>query len=100
MRFPDRAQINDMLAFNRTYRQYLDNRQALELANAWELHEMRLEADRLYQIWDLVRDTALRLLLRHGAAPGAKEAEGTNRRRGLLQRLFAAARTGLAVRPH
>jgi hypothetical protein len=57
MRFPDRALINDMLAFNRTYRQHLDNRQSLELNNAWELHEMRLEADQLYQIWDLARDT-------------------------------------------
>lgn len=57
MRFPDRTLINDMLAFNRAYRQHLDNRQALELANAWELREMLLEADRLYQIWDLVRDT-------------------------------------------
>src|SRR5436309_15203178 len=42
MRFPDRALVNDMLAFNRAYRQHLDNRQALELANAWELHEMLL----------------------------------------------------------
>ena len=57
MRFPDRALVNDMLAFNRAYRQHLDNRQAMELSNAWELHEMLLEADRLYQIWDLVRDT-------------------------------------------
>ena len=55
MRFPDRTLVNDMLAFNRAYRQHLDNRQALELANAWELREMLLEADRLYQIWDLVR---------------------------------------------
>ena len=57
MSFPDRTLINDMLAFNRAYRQHLDNRQAMELSNAWELHEMLLEADRLYQIWDLVRDT-------------------------------------------
>jgi hypothetical protein len=57
MRFPDRALVNDLLAFNRAYRQHLDNRQSLELANAWELHQMLLESDRLYQIWDLVRDT-------------------------------------------
>jgi hypothetical protein len=57
MRFPDRTLVNDMLAFNRAYKQHLDNRQALELANAWELHEMSQEAERLYQIWDLVRDT-------------------------------------------
>ncbi len=57
MRFPDRSLVNDMLAFNRAYRQHLDNRQSMELANAWQLHEMLLEADRLYQVWDLVRDT-------------------------------------------
>jgi hypothetical protein len=57
MRFPDRGLVNDLLAFNRAYKQHLDNRQALELANAWELHEMGQEADRLYQIWDTVRDT-------------------------------------------
>ena len=57
MRFPQRTLIDNMLTFNRAYRQHLENRQALEPANAWELHEMRLEADQLYQIWDLARDT-------------------------------------------
>jgi hypothetical protein len=57
MRFPDRSLINDLLAFNRAYRQHLDNRQTMELANAWELREMILESDQLYQVWDLVRDT-------------------------------------------
>jgi hypothetical protein len=57
MRFPDRPLVNDLLTFNRAYRQHLDNRQALELDNAWDLREMVLEADRLYQVWDTVRDT-------------------------------------------
>jgi hypothetical protein len=57
MRFPDRNLVNDMLTFNRAYKQHLENRQALELSNAWELHEMLLEVDRLFQVWDLVRDT-------------------------------------------
>jgi hypothetical protein len=56
MRFPDRSLVNDMLAFNRVYRQHLTNRQALERDNAWELREMILETDRLYAIWDLARD--------------------------------------------
>jgi hypothetical protein len=56
MRFPDRALINDMLAFNRAYRQHLDNRQSLELTYWWELREMLQEVDRLYTIWDTVRD--------------------------------------------
>jgi hypothetical protein len=56
MRFPDRALINDLLSFNRAYRQHLDNRQALELTYWWELREMLQEVDRLYTIWDTVRD--------------------------------------------
>jgi hypothetical protein len=55
-RFPDRATISDLLAFNRAYRQHLDNRQAVEPAHWWELREALQEADRLYQIWDTVRD--------------------------------------------
>jgi hypothetical protein len=56
MRFPDRALINDLLSFNRAYRQHLDSRQSLEGTYWWELREVLQEADRLYQIWDLVRD--------------------------------------------
>jgi hypothetical protein len=56
MRFPDRALINDLLSFNRAYRQHLDSRQSLELTYWWELREALQEADRLYQIWDTVRD--------------------------------------------
>src|SRR5271166_5583129 len=56
MRFPDRALINELLAFNRAYRQYLDNRQALEQAYWWELREAVQETERLYQVWDTVRD--------------------------------------------
>jgi len=56
MRFPDRALINDLLAFNRAYRQHLDSRQALDTTRAYELNEALREADRLYQVWDTVRD--------------------------------------------
>jgi hypothetical protein len=56
MRFPDRALINELLAFNRTYRQHLDNRQALEQTYWWELREAVQETERLYQVWDTVRD--------------------------------------------
>src|SRR5579871_4038500 len=55
-RFPDRSLINELLAFNRAYRQHLDNRQALEQANWWELREAVQETERLYQVWDTVRD--------------------------------------------
>ncbi len=56
VRFPDRNLVNDLLAFNRSYRQHLDARQAMELTHWWELREALQEADRLYQIWDTVRD--------------------------------------------
>ncbi len=56
MRFPDRALINDLLAFNRAYRQHLDSRQPVDVTYTYELHEALREADRLYQVWDTVRD--------------------------------------------
>ena len=55
-RFPDRKLINDLLAFNRAYRQHLDSRQSLDTTRAYELNEALREADRLYQVWDTVRD--------------------------------------------
>jgi hypothetical protein len=55
-RFPQRTLINELLSFNRTYRQHLDSRQALDPTGRWDLHEALQEADRLYQIWDTVRD--------------------------------------------
>lgn len=55
-RFPDRATVNDLLAFNRAYRQQIDFRQPVELAHGGELRGAVQETDRLYQIWDTVRD--------------------------------------------
>jgi hypothetical protein len=56
IRFPDRGLVNELLSFNRAYRQNLDSRQALDPTGRWELHEALQETDRLYQIWDTVRD--------------------------------------------
>jgi hypothetical protein len=56
LRFPDRAVVSDLLAFNRAYRQQMDARQAVEPVHGWEYREAVQEADRLYQIWDNVRD--------------------------------------------
>ena len=56
MRFPDRALVSDLLAFNRAYRQHLDSQQSVELVRWWELREAIQETDRLYQVWDTVRD--------------------------------------------
>ncbi len=57
MRFPSRAQVTDLLAFNRAYRQHLEERRALEITSNWDYHETMTEVDRLYQIWDNIRDT-------------------------------------------
>jgi hypothetical protein len=55
-RFPERALVNDLLAFNRAYRQHIDIRQPLELIHWWELRTALQETDHLYQVWDSVRD--------------------------------------------
>jgi hypothetical protein len=56
VRFPDRATVNELLAFNRSYRQHIDIRQPLELVHWWELRVTVEETDRLYRVWDKVRD--------------------------------------------
>jgi hypothetical protein len=55
-RFPDRNLVNELLTFNRTYREFLTSRQRVDLVHADEVHTALLEVDRLYQIWDAVRD--------------------------------------------
>jgi hypothetical protein len=55
-RFPDRATISHLLAFNRAYRAHLDSRQSVELVHWWDLREAIQETDRLYQVWDTIRD--------------------------------------------
>lgn len=55
-RFPDRAVISELLTFNRSYRQHLDSLMAVELVKWWELREALQESDRLYQVWDTIRD--------------------------------------------
>lgn len=56
LRFPDRATVNDFLAFNRAFRRHIDVRQPLESARWWQLRAILQETDQLYQIWDTVRD--------------------------------------------
>src|SRR5947209_7704322 len=57
LRFPDREAINEMLSFNRAYRQYIDIRQSVELAHWWEHQATLQETEQLYQVWDTVRDS-------------------------------------------
>ena len=56
LRFPDRESVNEMLSFNRAYRQHIDIRQSVELAHWWEHQATLQETEQLYQIWDTVRD--------------------------------------------
>ena len=55
-RFPDRGTVNELLAFNRAYRRYLDGRQPLEQDRGQPLRNALKETDYLYQVWDTVRD--------------------------------------------
>jgi len=55
-RFPDRTVVSELLVSNRGYRNYLEMRKPMELANFWWFHDAMSETDQLYQIWDLVRD--------------------------------------------
>jgi hypothetical protein len=56
LRFPDRETVNELLSFNRAYRQHVGTRQPVELARWWEHRATLQETDQLYQIWDTVRD--------------------------------------------
>ena len=55
-RFPDRAIVNEVLSYNRSYRQQLDTRQTTNPAQFWQIKKVQQETDQLYQIWDTVRD--------------------------------------------
>jgi len=55
-RFPDRGAVNELLAFNRAFRQHIDVRKPLELLHGSELRTALRETDHLYKIWDAVRD--------------------------------------------
>jgi hypothetical protein len=55
-RFPARDAINEALSFNRHYRDHLATIQSVELARAEELQEAIRETDRLYQLYDAIRD--------------------------------------------
>ena len=48
--------MNELLSFNRAYRQYLGSRQPVDLAGWWEFRIAIQETDCLYHIWDTLRD--------------------------------------------
>jgi hypothetical protein len=57
MRFPPRAAVSEMLAFNRAYREQLEKRRELEHSRATEYQEILQEAERLFRLWEAIRDT-------------------------------------------
>lgn len=56
LRFPDRESVNELLSFNRAFRQHIDMRQTVELARWWDHQATLQETEQLYQVWDTVRD--------------------------------------------
>jgi hypothetical protein len=56
-RFPERTVVNELLAFNRAYRHYVDIRASIIGPRQDQWIAAREEVDYLYQIWDTVRDS-------------------------------------------
>jgi hypothetical protein len=56
-RFPSRTAVNEMINFNRALRNHIDGRQHLETDRSELYREMIRETDRLYSVWDAVRDS-------------------------------------------
>ena len=55
-RLPDRRTVNDLIRFNRAYRKHLEQRQVWEPDRTDVLQAAILETDRLYKLWDALRD--------------------------------------------
>jgi len=55
-RLPDRRIAAEMLTFNRSFRQMLDNRQFVDTDRSMEYRSALRETDQLFQVWDGIRD--------------------------------------------
>lgn len=55
-RLLERNLVNEMLAFNRSYRRHLEQLQQTRFDRARVIHQAIKETDQLYAIWDCVRD--------------------------------------------
>jgi hypothetical protein len=55
-RFPEPAAIDELILFNRAYRQYLEQRCAIDTPHQEEWRAAAEETDHLYGMWDLIRD--------------------------------------------
>ena len=56
LRFPGRTEALSLVQFNRSYRKHLDERQQWEADRTEALRAVMSETDRLYKVWDAVRD--------------------------------------------
>jgi hypothetical protein len=56
MRFPPRQVVSDLLTFNRTYREHVEKCQIAGASPSPDQQEVLNEVDRLYTIWDAIRD--------------------------------------------
>jgi hypothetical protein len=55
-RLPDRRTVNELIKFNRAYRQYLEEREIWETDRSDLLQAAIQETDRFYRQWDAIRD--------------------------------------------
>ena len=55
-RLPDRNAVNELVQFNRGYRKHLTDKQTLERDRSEQYDVAVMETDRLYKVWDAVRD--------------------------------------------
>lgn len=56
LRLPDRSLLNERCAFNRKYRQHLEQRLELEPHLSAQIQEAIAETDQLYRMYDYARD--------------------------------------------
>jgi hypothetical protein len=55
-RLPDRRTVSELLKFNRAYRKHLEEREVWETDRSDVLQAAIQETDRLYRVWDSIRD--------------------------------------------
>jgi hypothetical protein len=70
VRFPDKDLITDLQSFNKQYRAYVEIYAAIDPRCAYDCQQIIEETDRLYEIWDKVRDASMPayyLTVRRGA---------------------------------
>jgi len=55
-RLPERKLVNELVQFNRGFRKHLVDKHVLEQDRAEAYEAVMIETDRLYKVWDAVRD--------------------------------------------